>query len=233
MMKSTSSSQALTAAGIGSWVLSAVTLKEPAIWYSSPVLTIADPKFSWFTTVGPTAIAFLNSARLGVDYRNDVFVGDINNGNLYHFPVNATRDGFDLITPGLADLVADNSTELQEVILGTGFGGITDLKIGPDGLLYILSFGLGKIFVVSGQSTRVDFSVDFDDDAKSDIAVYRDGTWFILCSSDGGVSETNWGGAPQDIPVPGTMMGTGRRMKRCTEMACGGSCVHPMKAGSE
>jgi aldose sugar dehydrogenase len=170
----------------------------------------ADPKFSWFTTVGPTAIVFLTSARLGVDYRNDVFAGDINNGNLYHFRVNATRDGFDLITPGLADLVADNSTELQEVILGTGFGGITDLKIGPDGSLYILSFGLGKILVVSGQSTRVNFSVDFDDDAKSDIAVYRDGTWFILRSSDGGVTETNWGGAPQDIPVPGDYDGDGK-----------------------
>src|SRR4029450_6979438 len=76
--------------------------------------------------------------------------------------------------------------------------------------LYILSFGLGKIFVVSGQSTRVDFSVDFDEDAKSDIAVYRDGTWFILRSSDGGVSETNWGGAPQDIPVPADYDGDGK-----------------------
>ena len=28
------------------------------------------------------------------------------------------------------------------------------------------------------------------------------------------------------------MMGMGRRMKRCTGMACGGSCVHPMEAGS-
>ena len=53
---------------------------------------------------------------------------------------------------GLADLVADSSAELQEIILGTGFGGITDLKVGPDGLLYILSFGLGKIFVVSSDS---------------------------------------------------------------------------------
>ena len=44
--------------------------------------------------------------------------------------------------------------------IATGFGGITDLKIGPDGSLYILSFGLGKIFVVSGQSTRVDFDGD-------------------------------------------------------------------------
>jgi glucose/arabinose dehydrogenase len=170
----------------------------------------ADPKFSWFTTVAPTAIAFLDSARLGVDYRNDVFVGDSNNGNLYHFPINATRDGFDLITPGLVDLVADNNTELQEVILGTGFGGITDLKVGPDGLLYVLSFGLGKIFVVSGQSTPVGMSVDFDDDGKSDVAVYRSGAWFILRSSDSGTTVTEWGGLAQDIPVPADYDGDGK-----------------------
>ena len=105
--------------------------------------------------------------------------------------------------------MADSNAEFQEVLLGTGFGGITDVKMGPDGLLYILSFGFGKIFVISGQSTQVDFSVDFDDDAKSDIAVYRDGTWFILRSSDGGC-ETNWGGAPQDIPVPADYDGDGK-----------------------
>ena len=170
----------------------------------------ADPKFSWLSPVGPTALVFLNSARLGVEYQSDLFVGDINNGNLYRFKVNATRDRFDFTSSGLSDLVADSSAEFQEVLLGTGFGGITDVKMGPDGLLYILSFGFGKIFVISGQSTPVDFSVDFDDDAKSDIAVYRDGTWFILRSSDGGVTETNWGGAPQDIPVPGDYDGDGK-----------------------
>ena len=50
-----------------------------------------DPKFSWLNPVGPTAIAFMNSGRLGAEYRNDVFVGDIINGNLYRFRVNATR----------------------------------------------------------------------------------------------------------------------------------------------
>ncbi len=109
----------------------------------------ADPKFSWFDPVGPTAIAFLNSAQLGEAYQHDVFVGDINLGNLYHFKPTLTRDGLHLETPGLAaDLVADPNDGLQEVIFGTGFGGITDLKIGPDGRLYILSFQ-GKIFVVS------------------------------------------------------------------------------------
>jgi aldose sugar dehydrogenase len=116
----------------------------------------ADPKFSWFSTVGPTAIVFLNAASLGADYQNDVFVGDINNGNLYRFRLNPTRDGFIFTDPNLGDLVADNNTQLQELISGTGFGGITDLKIGPDGLLlYVLSFSLGKIFAISRPSSLV------------------------------------------------------------------------------
>jgi aldose sugar dehydrogenase len=112
----------------------------------------ADPKFSWFNPVGLTAIVFMRSPLLGADYQNDVLAGDINNGNLYHFKVNSTRDGLDFTTMALADRVADSGAELQEIILGIGFGGITDLKVGPDGLLYILSFGLGKVFVLSSDS---------------------------------------------------------------------------------
>jgi glucose/arabinose dehydrogenase len=113
----------------------------------------ADPNFSWFSPVGPTAIVFLNSSQLGVQYQNDIFVGDINNGNLYRFKPNLARNGFLFEDPALADLVADDADELQEVIFGTGFGGITDLKVGPDGLLYVLSFFQGKIFVISRAGT--------------------------------------------------------------------------------
>jgi hypothetical protein len=42
---------------------------------------------------------------------------------------------------------------------------------------------------------------DFDGDGKADIAVYRDGMWFTLWSSDGGVTATGWGGAVEDIPL--------------------------------
>jgi glucose/arabinose dehydrogenase len=109
----------------------------------------ADPKFSWFSPVGPTGILFFNSSQLGGQYQNEIFVGDIINGNLYHFEPNPTRNGLVFQSPALADLVADHSDELQALIFGSGFGGLTDLKVGPDGLLYVLSFIQGKIFVIS------------------------------------------------------------------------------------
>ncbi len=52
--------------------------------------------------------------------------------------------------------------------------------------------------------------VDFDGDIKSDIAIYRDGLWFIIRSSDGGQTTVGWGGAAQDIPVPKDYDGDGK-----------------------
>ena len=51
---------------------------------------------------------------------------------------------------------------------------------------------------------------DYDGDGKADIAVYRDGVWFIIRSSDGGVTATGWGGALADMPVPADYDGDGK-----------------------
>ena len=99
------------------------------------------PEFTWYHPVAPTALKFLNSDKLGKQYQNDMFVGDFNNGNLYHFKLNQQRTGLVLNGP-LEDRVANNTNELEKgkTIFGQGFGGIMDVQVGPDdGYLYILS----------------------------------------------------------------------------------------------
>jgi hypothetical protein len=39
----------------------------------------------------------------------------------------------------LADKIANDNEELENLALGQGFGVITDIKEGPDGYLYLLS----------------------------------------------------------------------------------------------
>jgi aldose sugar dehydrogenase len=105
-----------------------------------------DPVFSWGESRGITDIEFLNSTKLGDEYANNIFVGDINSGTLYFFTVNDDRTGLELNnSPDLEDLVADNNSELEEVTLGTFSGGITDIETGPDGYLYILTFN-GNVY---------------------------------------------------------------------------------------
>ena len=52
--------------------------------------------------------------------------------------------------------------------------------------------------------------IDADADGKNDIGIYRDGAWYILRSSDGGVTALGFGGLPQDIPVPADYDGDGK-----------------------
>jgi len=96
------------------------------------------PEFTWNKTVAPTAIEFLNSDKYGNEYENDLFLGDSNNGFLYHFDLNKERSGLFLEGP-LKDGVANSLQELEGVILGGNFGVITDIDIGNDGYLYLLS----------------------------------------------------------------------------------------------
>jgi glucose/arabinose dehydrogenase len=120
-----------------------------------------DPVFSWYAPVGVTDIEFFNSTKLGDKYDGNLFVGDINNGNLYFFEVNEDRTGLTFHDPRLLDLVADPvkeeeeedsaDSELSSIIFGEGFGRITDIETGPDGLLYILTYEDGKIYRI-GQS---------------------------------------------------------------------------------
>jgi aldose sugar dehydrogenase len=114
----------------------------------------SDPVFSWNPSLGITDIEFLSSSKLGSRYTNNIFVGDITNGNLYFFEVNKTRTALTFDNPDIQeDLMVDNEEQLESITLGTGFGGITDIESGPDGFLYVLTFdqesgGKGKIYKI-------------------------------------------------------------------------------------
>lgn len=113
----------------------------------------SDPELVWVNTAGPTAVKFLNSTKLGTTYENDMFVGDVHNGRIYHFDL--TPDRKDLILPQeLSSRVIEkpSSPGVSNIVFGEGFGGITDLEVGPDGNLYVVSIGLGSIYQISPAS---------------------------------------------------------------------------------
>src|SRR5919106_587995 len=66
--------------------------------FNFPGSHYADPLFSWNNSVAPTDIEFFSSSKLGEEYVNNIFVGDISRGNLYFFEVNKNRDGIALNT---------------------------------------------------------------------------------------------------------------------------------------
>lgn len=120
----------------------------------------ADPIFSWLQPIGVTTIVFVRSARFGTGVRDEAIVGESNNGRLYRFNMNSTRDDF-VLTGALADRVADTTSERNLSTFGTGWGVVTDLRIGPDGHLYMVSLYANRVYrirpvnppmIVSGQA---------------------------------------------------------------------------------
>ncbi len=139
----------------------------------------SDPEFTWQQTVAPTGLDFLNSSALGGQYQNDLFVGDYNNGNLYHFDLNENRTQL-VLEGGLADRALDPGDEVDNILFGTGFGGITDVKVGPDGYLYVLTFqDEGSIFRIVPEDAGADDTdvTEGDEDAATtDAATTTDDT---------------------------------------------------------
>ena len=87
----------------------------------------SDPEFVWNITVAPTALKFLNSDKLGKQYENDLFVGDMNRGRIYHFDLNKNRTAL-VLNGSLADKVAGSSDNkaLKGIVFGQKFSGISD-----------------------------------------------------------------------------------------------------------
>ena len=106
----------------------------------------SDPEFEWIDTVAPTAITFLNSDKLGMQYENDIFVGSVKGGRIFNFDLNDDRTELVLDNP-LDDKVADTNDELEDITFANDLGTITDIEVGhADGYLYVVSFGNGAIY---------------------------------------------------------------------------------------
>jgi glucose/arabinose dehydrogenase len=77
-----------------------------------------------------------------------MFVADVHKGYIYHFELNEERNKLSL-DGVLGDKLADTDDELEDIIFARDFGGITDIEVGPDGYMYIVSITQGKIFKIS------------------------------------------------------------------------------------
>ena len=112
-----------------------------------------DPKLSWKTPVAPTDTYFMETTRLGHQYKDDLFVGTVLDGGvIFDLNLTHTRKALSLGGP-LADGVADNATgsllaEQSSIVFGNGFGTVTDITAGPGGL-YVLSLTDGAMFRIT------------------------------------------------------------------------------------
>ncbi|MEX2207645.1 MAG: PQQ-dependent sugar dehydrogenase [Myxococcota bacterium] len=119
----------------------------------------SDPEFSWQNTSVPTGMAFLRGSALGSTYDDSLVVGSYG-GNIYRFRINAS--GTAIIPPnaGLADLVDDPGDDASGLDFASGFFGVTDLDVGPDGNLYVVAILNGAVFVVRSTAPPIDTDGD-------------------------------------------------------------------------
>jgi glucose/arabinose dehydrogenase len=130
----------------------------------------SDPEFEWTETLGPTAVKFLNSDKLGIEYVNDMFVTDVVTGRIYHFDLNEDRT--ELVLDGLlADKVAETrDTGIENIVFAEAFGGVADLEVGPDdGYLYVVSLGHGAIYKILPAADMVPITDLEEGEDKEDI----------------------------------------------------------------
>jgi hypothetical protein len=107
-------------------------------------------------------------------------------------------------------LGAGMARPLVSDIDGDGIADLTTVQPFNNSLLWMTSLSstgsvLPRFWGMPGDSV---LSADFDGDGKSEIAVYRNGVWYLL-STDGTVTVRYWGEAG-DIPAPADFNGDGK-----------------------
>lgn len=131
-----------------------------------PGAVYKDPELSWRYEVGPSGAAFVGGTGLGAANAGTLWMGSARafsqvggtGGSLYRIRLTADRLNVDTSAdPRLADKVADNlfraqkfeGTESETLIVGTGFGVVTDIQQAPDGSLYVVSLSDNTIYRIS------------------------------------------------------------------------------------
>lgn len=129
-----------------------------------------DPEFVWVKKPVATGMKFLPSDKLGKTYQNQLFVGGFLDGRIYNFSLNSDRTHLEL-PPSLSSgsIVSSDLPSANSIIFGEGFGGISNLVVGPDGYLYVVATGAGDIYRItksdnssSSNSVYTTTSLDMD-----------------------------------------------------------------------
>ena len=74
-------------------------------------------------------------------------------GYLFHFNLTGNRNKIAVDDPRLQDRVADNLakhdvTESESLLIGRNFGAVTDIEMGPNGNLFVVSITNGTIYEI-------------------------------------------------------------------------------------
>ena len=149
----------------------------------------SEPKFSWYDTIGPTAIAFPNFTSFE-KYKDWLFVGNSNNGNIYKFQLDVERDDFIFYDTNLSkDLVLDLNDSSDEIIFANIPGIITDIKFNDDGM-YVVNYSDGIIYRIypkefDSTKTLAIISEDKIDDKEKELIDLNEELDFFTLISQG------------------------------------------------
>jgi uncharacterized protein YjbI with pentapeptide repeats/glucose/arabinose dehydrogenase len=175
----------------------------------------ADPQFVFEQPVAPTGLSFIKS-KWFEGYENTLFVGGLNTGIIYKFPLNESRTGFSFVTPELKDLTFNPNDPIDEIMFGTGFEGIVDIKSGPDGFLYVSTVfdesSIYKIFPTILDHSELSPAKQFSSGVMPHKVTCPDGFVLLEKSSKPGVGcttpktsiqliERNWGKITDIKPI--------------------------------
>jgi glucose/arabinose dehydrogenase len=115
------------------------------------------PEFAWKFEVAPGGIGFIVGRGLGTQYQNDLIMGgarpSLRGGHLFHFNLTGNRRRVAVDDPRIEDRVADNLgkfeiTESESLLFGENFGTVTDIRIGPNGNLFLVSIDHGNVYEI-------------------------------------------------------------------------------------